>query len=288
MPGFEKWLCFNSIFLPLLRRMTLSDDISDFYRRDMALSGKTKPLLVQGSGPAVIVMHEVFGFSPTLARLCRWIAQAGFTVYAPILFGAPDASNPERIETRRTVQLCISREFNMLAANRSSHVTGWLRQLVQVAHAECGGPGVGAIGLCLTGGFALSMAIDPLVLAPVLGEPGLPALSPASLDISPADLACVRERVRNDSLRIRGYRFAGDTISRAARFATLRTELGEGFIGTELPDACGNPAGMRARGKPPHSVFTVDLIDAPGERTRAAVDEVIAFMQERLQAITSP
>src|ERR1019366_5726423 len=101
---------------------------------------------------------------------------AGFHVYAPILFGEPDAGNAEEPPSAmRIVSLCISREFTILRANRSSPVTDWLRALARLAHDECGGPGVGAIGMCLTGGFALSMALDPIVLAAVLAQPGLPA-----------------------------------------------------------------------------------------------------------------
>ncbi len=263
--------------------MTLSTDISDFTRREITLASKTKTVFQLGqSGPAVIVMHEVFGFTPTLARLCRWFAQAGFRVYAPILFGTPDALNPITIAPSRIAFLCISREFTMLAANRSSPVTDWLRHLARLAHQECGGAGVGAIGLCLTGGFALSMAIDKVILAPVLGEPSMPPLSHAALDISPADLACVKTRTQTEGLTILGYRFQGDTLSRAERFATLRTAFGDAFKGTELPDSCGNPAGMKSQGKPPHSVFTEDLIDAPGEKTREAAEEVIGFFRERL------
>jgi dienelactone hydrolase len=262
--------------------MALTQDIADFTRRDVTVADKTKPVLVTGAeGPAVLVMHEVFGFTSTLARLCRWIAQAGFRVYAPILCGSPDATNPETVKISRTLGLCISREFNFFASNRSSPVTDWLRQLARLAHQECDGPGVGAIGLCLTGGFALSMAVDPVILAPVLGEPSLPA-RPAALDISRADLDRVKARIGAEGLTVRGYRFQSDTLCRAQRFETLRTQFGTAFIGTELPDACGNPAGMRSRGKPPHSVFTIDLIDAPGEPTRAAVDEIISYFREKL------
>lgn len=263
--------------------MELASDITDFTRRDLHLRGKTKPVLKTGTtGPAVIVIHEIYGFTPTLARFCRWVRDAGFRVYAPILFGEPHAGNAEKPSTARILSLCISREFTILRANRSSPVTDWLRALARLAHEECGGPGVGAIGMCVTGGFALSMALDPVVLASVLAQPGVPALNPAALDIAPADLARVQERTRQ-GLALRGYRFEGDTLCQAARFATLRTAFGVAFAGTELPDSAGNPAGMKAQGKPPHSVFTGDLIDASGQPTRAAVDEVIAFFRGALQ-----
>jgi len=265
--------------------MTLTTDISDFARRDLRFDGKTKPVFTLGErGPAVIVMAEVFGFTPHVARFCRWVRDGGMRVYAPILIGTPDAGNKTEITLGRTLGLCISREFTVLASNRSSPVTDWLRGLARLAHQECGGPGVGAIGMCLTGGFALSMAIDPVMLAPVLSQPSLPALNPAALDISPADLAKVQARTRDEGLQIRGYRFAGDTLCRGQRFETLARAFGDAFIGVTLPDAVANQEGMASRGKPPHSVFTADLIDAAGEPTRAAADEVIAFFRARLAA----
>lgn len=262
--------------------MKAVSDIADFSRRDIAMLGKTKPILVTGAtGPAVIVIHEVYGFTPSLARFCRWVRDAGFRVYAPILFGAPDASNAEKITPGRFLSLCVSREFTLLLANKSSPITEWLRALARLAHQECGGRGVGAIGMCLTGGFALSMALDQVVLAPVLAQPGLPVTRPAALDIAPADLARVQARTR-DGLEVHGYRFKGDTICRPSRFQTLRTTFCAAFAGTELPDSAANPAGMKARGKAPHSVFTGDLIDAPGEPTRDAVNAVIAFFRKTL------
>ena len=159
--------------------MEVDSDIADFSRRDIALLGRTKPVLLTGAtGPAVIVIHEVYGFAPTLGRFCRWVRDAGFRVYAPILFGSPDAGNAEKPTLGRILSLCVSREFTLLAANKSSPVTEWLRALARLSHQECGGRGVGAIGMCLTGGFALSMALDPVVLAPVLAQLGLPVTGP--------------------------------------------------------------------------------------------------------------
>ncbi len=263
----------------------LSTDITDFTRREFSFDGRTKSVLCLGDkGPAVIVIHEVFGFTPPLARFCRWVAAAGMRVYAPILIGKPDASNREHAGAIDILRLCVSREFTLFRTGRSSPVTDWLKPLARQAHAECGGPGVGVIGMCLTGGFALSMAVDPVVLAPVLSQPSIPVGKPGALDISAADLAVVKQRVCDEGMTVRGYRFKGDTLCRHERFVTLKQTFGDAFIGKELPDSAGNPAGMISDGKPPHSVLTRDLIDAAGQPTRDAADEVIAYFQAVLHA----
>jgi len=263
----------------------LSPDIADFTRRDFTFEGKTKPVLCLGdTGPAVIVIHELFGFTPALARLCRWIADAGMRVYAPILLRKPDASNPERIGLGEVLRLCVSREFTMFRTGRSSPVVDWLKPLARSAHDECGGPGVGVIGMCLTGGFALSMAVDPVILAPILSQPSMPVGRHGALDISAADLEIVRQRTRDEGLTLRGYRFAGDSLSRDEKFVALNQAFGTAFCGTVLPDSAGNPGGTLSEGKPPHSVLTRDLIDAAGQPTRQAVDEIIAHFQAILAA----
>jgi dienelactone hydrolase len=262
-----------------------SPDIADFTRRDFTFDGRTKPVLCLGdAGPAVVVIHEVFGFTPPLARFCRWIAAAGMRVYAPILIGRPDASNREHAGPLDILRLCVSREFTLFRTGRSSPVVDWLKPLARQAHEECGGRGVGVIGMCLTGGFALSMAVDPVVLAPVLSQPSMPVGKPAALDISAADLAIVKHRACTEGLTLRGYRFEGDTLAPHDKFVTLARAFGTAFTGTELPDSAANPNGMVSDGKPPHSVFTRDLIDAADEPTRQAADEVIAYLQSVLAA----
>jgi hypothetical protein len=264
--------------------LTTATDISDFQHTTYSFAGKQKTVLrIGSSGPAVIVIHEVYGFTPTLARFCRWLSAAGLQVYAPILFGSADAGNQERQSFARLIGLCISREITLFARGRSSPVVEWLKPLCRKAHEECGGRGVGAIGMCLTGGFALAMAVDPAVLAPVLAQPGLPAFAHGAIDISRIDLGIVRGRVEAEGLEVHGYRFAGDKLCRGERFATLQEALGAGFKPHVLPDASGNPDSPMAKSKqPPHSVFTGDLIDAPGQPTREAVNEVIALFRNRL------
>jgi dienelactone hydrolase len=259
----------------------LTTDIDDFTQRDLVFLGRPKPVLTTGTaGPAVIIIHEVYGFTPTVARLCRLVRDGAFRVYAPVLFGSVDARNPERILPGPLFRLCISREFYLFASGKSSPIVQWLKELARLAHRECGGPGVGVIGMCLTGNFALAMAVDPAVVAPVLAQPSLPAHKRAALDVSASDLATVRQRIKNEGLVVRGYRFEGDNLCHAARFATLQRELGDSFIGTTLPDAAANAEGR----KPPHGVFTTELINEAGQPTRAAIDEVIGFFREKLRS----
>lgn len=259
-------------------------DISDFRSNQYKFLGKEKTVLRIGDqGPAVIVIHEIYGFTPTLARFCRWIGAAGFQVYAPVLFGRPDATNREEQSLMRLAGLCVSREINLFASGRSSPIVEWLKNLCREAHRECGGEGVGVIGMCLTGGFALSMAVDPAVLAPVLAQPGLPVFGRSAIDISSTDLGSVRRRIQTEGLEILGYRFKEDEICRADRFDTLQNELGAGFKGRVLPGASANPNGPSARARrPPHSVFTGDLIDEPQQPTRKAANDVVAYFLKRL------
>ena len=263
----------------------LDPDLSDFQRRDFTANGKSKPVLFTGDrGPAVIVIHEVFGFTRPTARFCRWVRDAGFRVYAPILLGSPDAANREKTTFARLAGLCISREINIFATGRTSPIVDWLKPLARDAHAECGGKGVGTIGMCLSGGFALAMAVDPVVLAPVTSQPGLPAgkKNIGEIDVSRADLDVIRGRTTGEGLCVRGYRFEGDPLSQAPRFDTLQREFGAAFAPTVLPQSAGNPRGLKAQGRPAHSVFTTDLIDAEGEPTKQAAEAVIGFFKDRL------
>jgi dienelactone hydrolase len=174
---------------------------------------------------------------------------------------------------------CISREFRAFAANASSPVIDWLRALAAHAHPLCGGKGVGAIGMCFTGNFALTMMLEPSMLAPVLSQPTLPLDDPAGLEISAEELAAVRERLEREDLSVMAYRFEGDAFCRAERFAAYSRALGDRFVARVLPDSAANPDALM---KNPHSVVTAHLIDEAGQPTRAAVDEILAFFKTRL------
>src|SRR5271169_6742792 len=186
------------------------DALEDFERRHITLHDKTKLVFVAGTGPAVIVMTEMPGISPHVARFARWIRAAGFTVWMPHLFGVPGRPLSMGYTVSSIVKACISAEFRAFAANASSPVTQWLRALAAHAHPLCGGKGVGAIGLCFTGNFALSMMLEPAMLAPVLSQPSLPLAKAGGMHIAPDELTAVKERLDREDLTVMAYRFEGD------------------------------------------------------------------------------
>lgn len=259
----------------------MADPLTGFDRSTLEHAGRTHDVYRAGSGPGVVVIHEMPGLHPGVVDFGRVLIDAGHTVYLPSLFGRAGEPFSFRETVRSIVQVCVAREFQILA-DRTSPVATWLRALAARAHVECGGRGVAAVGMCFTGGFALAMAVEPMVLASVLSQPGLPApvgaARRAGLGLDPGDLARVRERSHGE-LRALGLRFSDDRGCPRERFERLRRELGGSFEAIEIDSSPGNPHRIPARA---HSVLTLDLVDAPGHPTLAARDRVIAFLRERL------
>jgi dienelactone hydrolase len=269
----------------------MTDDLlADFEARQITLEDASKRVYVAGKGPAVIVMSEMPGISPQVARFARWVRDAGFTVYMPSLFGR-DGAWPQAEEGLGVLRrACVSAEFRALAANASSPVTQWLRALARQAHADCGGRGVGAVGMCFTGNFALTLMLEPDVHAAVLSQPSLPLDDPSGIESSPQELADIRARLEREDLTVLAYRFEGDRYCRAERFDAYRRALGERFVSRVLPDCAANPDPppfFRDVIASPHSVLTAHLIDAEGEPTQRARDEVLAFLRMRLPEASS-
>jgi dienelactone hydrolase len=269
------------------RNMDDDDPLEDFEPRAITIEGVRKVVHVAGAGPGVIVMTEMPGISPHVARFSRWVRDAGFTVYMPSLFGRDGAVVDAEEGTTIFRRACVSAEFRAFAANESSPVIRWLRSLARLAHGECGGPGIGAIGMCFTGNFALSMMLEPAMLAPVLSQPTLPLDDPAGMHIAPEELRTVAARLEREDLTVMAYRFEGDRFCRAQRFAAYSEALGERFVGRVLPDSAANPDTapfFEELVASPHSVVTAHLIDEAGEPTLAARDEILRFFAQRLIA----
>lgn len=242
----------------------------------------TRDVYRRGSGPAVIIIHEVPGIHPLVIRFADRVAEAGMTVFLPSLFGEPGRPVTTGYGLATMFKaICIQREFNSWHAGRSSPIVEWLRALARKAHAECGGRGVGAVGMCFTGGYALAMMTEPSVVAPVLSQPSMPmGISKklaAGIDASPREIACAKERFENEGLSMIGLRFKSDSFVRDSRFDTYKREFGDKFEAIELEDKDAAPAE-----RPPHSVLTLHLKEEGP--TKEAEQRVIAFFKEKTGA----
>ncbi|MEY2400670.1 MAG: hypothetical protein QOJ08_781 [Ilumatobacteraceae bacterium] len=230
---------------------------------------RTRAVFRRGSGPGVIVIHEVPGITPRVVQFANDVASAGFTVAMPSLVGQPGRAVSAPYGASSLLKVCIAREFTHWALQKTSPIISWLRALAADLHASAGGPGVGAVGMCFSGGFALGMMVDPVMVAPVLSQPSLPfALGkPArrgDLNLSPSDAQRVGERAAA-GCQVLGLRFDQDKLV-GTRFESLRALLGDAFINVDLPSAS----------KRDHSVLTE-------QRDEPSVQRVIEFLQAKLQ-----
>ena len=161
-----------------------------------------------------------------------------------------------------------SREFTVMAMQKTSPVIDWLRALAKQIHQEVGGSGVGAVGMCFSGGFALGMMVDDIMVAPVLSQPSLPfaigSRRSADLNLSDRDKSRIVERAQA-GCQVLGLRFTGDKLV-GTRFDSLRKLLGDAFIAVEFSST----------EKQDHSVLTEQIQEE-------GVVRVLNFLQEKLQ-----
>lgn len=255
------------------------DALKHYDRFDFTDGPWTRPVFRRGSGPAVIIMHEIPGLHPQVITYADRVAEAGMTVFLPSLFGAPGKPATQGYAMgQMLINICIRREFNVWANGRSSPIVAWLRALARKAHGECGGPGVGALGMCFTGGFALAMMTEPSVIAPVLSQPSMPIGKGCerAIDASPREIACAKRRFEEEDLSLLGLAFEGDRFVPPGRFEMLKETFGERFEGHVLKPEDAQPG----TGMPPHSVLTIHLrADGP---TREAEARTIGFFRQRL------
>jgi len=269
------------------RPSTTPDPLTDFELRSFSVDGVTRPVYEQGHGPGVLVMHEIPGITPEVADFARRVAREGYRVAMPVLFGTPGKPFGWGYNMRQIARACISREFHVFALRQESPITAWLRALCRDLHARCGGPGVGAIGMCLTGNFALALMVEPSLMAPVLSQPSLPfGVSPwhrRDLHICDNTLQVVKERA-SSGCPVLGLRIGSDPMVPSPRFARLHEELGDGFIDVTL-DLSGHPTASPI----PHSVVTTELReDLPEHPTNRALTAVLHLFDRQLRPSESP
>ena len=265
--------------------MAYESALADYTSFDFNDGRWTRKVYRRGTGPAVIIMHEMPGLHPLVIRFADRVASAGMTVFMPVLFGEPGRPVSTGYAIREMLTgICIRREFAVWATDRSSPIIDWLRALARKVHAECGGRGVGAVGMCFTGGFALAMMTEPSVVAPVLSQPSLPLTfgskaRAAAMNVSPEEVSCAKDRFDKEDLSMIGLRFFGDSFVPDARFDSYKKTFGNRFEAIEIDPKDAEPGPM-----PPHSVLTINLQDRPGTPTKLAEERVIEFFRQRTAA----
>jgi dienelactone hydrolase len=253
----------------------------DFEQFIHSHDGMTHEVFKKGNGPAILVMHELPGMITECVDFADRLIKEGFTVYLPLLFGEPDIQ-ATILETINSIsRLCISKEFYIFSSNRTSPIVEWLRSLCRLAHKECGYVGVGAIGMCLTGGFAIPLMVEPSLMAPVLSQPSLPMnpLDRASMGCSEDDFQFACLRSKKEKIPVLGFKFSNDILSSNDKFQLLKFNLGELFIDSTIDSSLGNQYNIPFHS---HSVFTVHYNDSTGHPTRVAFEKLVKFYKERL------
>jgi dienelactone hydrolase len=247
----------------------------DFEEFHFSTTFDCKLVLKIGQGPGVILMHELPGTTPQCLRLARLVSDAGFTVYLPLLLGRPN----EHAIGKNLLRLCISREFRIWATNKDSPVVDWLRGLGCYVNAHHPGRGIGVVGMCLTGGFALAMVADRYVVASAVCQPSLPLAVTSSqksaLGISRKVLQDVQA---NGNARIIAMRFDKDRISPPERMQALEKQL-RGQVSCHVL-----PADLPGLSAYPHAVLTEELqVHDDRHRTMQALEKIIALFRNQLR-----
>ena len=246
--------------------------------------GFTHDVYRKGSGPGVVLIPEMPGIHPGVLGLGNHLVDNGFTVAAPSLYGTPGKPIGAGV-VPTLVRGCIAKEFAGFATNKKRPVADFLRALARDLNEHTPGKGVGVIGQCFSGGFALAAAVDDSVLAPILSQPSLPL--PLTLKqrrdpgLSEGELKIIEKRAAEDGLCAMGLRFSEDRMSPGERFVTLKERLGDAFEVIEINSGPGNPDGLNRMA---HSVLTDQVRERDGHPAYEARKRVVAFLTERLTA----
>jgi dienelactone hydrolase len=246
----------------------MSQVLPGWERSTFSAGDITHDVFRRGTGPAVVVVHEIPGITPAVLEFADEVVAAGFTVVMPLLVGKAGKKPSMPYLAASLVKVCVAREFTTWALDRTSPVVSWLRALARSVHLEVGGPGVGAVGMCFSGGFALGMMVDEIMVAPVLSQPSLPfalgnSQRRADLNLSPDDREVVAHRAA-EGCQVLGLRFDGDRLV-GTRFEALRALLGDAFVAVELASTARSD----------HSVLTE-------QRDDASVRRVLDFLSQKL------
>jgi len=259
----------------------MSDAFSQFTKRRFCHLGEEKDVFVAGKGPIVVLLQESPNPTPEIFELGLRLVKNAYRVYIPHFFGTPNEPFSFSNAVANVIHLCIHREFAVFASRKSSPITNWLRAFcVDIQRAE-EKEGIGLIGMCLTGNFALALLAEKWMLAPVLSQPSLPyaIFKNLSKGLHVEDQVIQQAKQRED-LEILAFRFTHDFLCPKLRFSQLRSTFGSAFQGIEINSGPFNGHSIPLRA---HSVLTRDFVNKHGHPTKEAMTHMLAFLKKRLQ-----
>lgn len=258
-------------------------DLTGWTCEPFTAAGFTHDVYYRGSGPGVVLIPEMPGVHPGVLALGNHLVDNGFTVAIPSLYGTPGAAAVRPGMVPILLRGCVAKEFAALATNRERPVADYLRALARDLNAKTPGKGVGVIGQCFSGGFALAAAVDDSVLAPVLSQPSVPlpltAAQKRDPGLSEREMKVIEKRAAEEGLCALALRFSADPLVPSERFAALKERLGDAFEVIEIDSSPGNPGGF---GKMAHSVLTQELREIDGQPAYEARKRMVEFLKERL------
>ena len=224
----------------------------------------------RGVGAPIILVQELPGIGQETLALADRLVNGGFEVIMPHLFGpigrTSMGGNLGRV-------LCLRKEFSVLAANRSSPIVDWLRLLCREVRQNRGVDGVGVIGMCLTGNFAISLIADNSVLAAVSSQPAMPFFKQGELHMSAADISDIRDALdRKGPMRV--LRFEDDPLCTQVKSEGINKAFNDPDV-TRVKEIT-----LPGKG---HSVLTLDFVDEVGHPTQAALADVLQYFSEQLK-----
>ncbi|MCV7343662.1 dienelactone hydrolase family protein [Mycolicibacterium rhodesiae] len=258
-------------------------DLTGWVKEPFTAAGFTHDVYRKGSGPGVVLIPEIPGIHPGGLALGNYLVDNGFTVAMPSLFGTPGAPARGPMMVPTLARVCVAKEFAAFATNKDRPVSHYLRALARDLKATAGGKGVGVIGQCFSGGFALAAAVDDSVLASVLSQPsvpiGLTLKHKRDPGMSEGELQVIEKRAAQDGLCALGLRFSEDPMAPAERFKTLKDRLGDSFEVIEIDSSKGNKDGF---GRIAHSVLALEVREREGHPAYEARKRVVQFLKDQL------
>ena len=230
----------------------------------------THDVYSRGDQPRVVVIiQELPGIGPETLVLAEKLHSEGFRVVLPHLFGplgrVSMVGNMARV-------FCLRKEFKLFEKSRTSPIVDWLKKLCQDISSQADVSGVGVIGMCLTGNFAISLIADDAVSAAVASQPSLPLFDSAALHMSTEGIAATKKALTEKGPMM-ALRFERDPLCTAEKFSALDNTFNNDSNRIRLVELPGKG----------HSVLTLDFMKG-GEPARKALEEVIDYFNKSLES----